>query len=111
MTRHLPKPPPADTHLPQLLGAAARLDGEALEHEEQAAAVNEEAQRGGNADERQEHAAGDAARLHQTPVREHAERPQSHLLQRGTCGMRPLSRSVLDSLDDVLSNMQQICTT
>ena len=68
------------THLPQLLGAAAGLDGEALEHEEQAAAVYEEAERGGDADESQEDAAGDAVSLHEPPVRQHAERPQPHLL-------------------------------
>ncbi len=77
--RTIAKMPTAVAHLPQLLGAAAGLDGEALEHEEQAAAVDEEAQRGGDADERQEDAAGDAARLHQPPVRQHAERPQPHL--------------------------------
>ena len=67
------------SHLPQLLGATAGLDGEALEHEEQAAAVDKEAEGSGDTDEGQEDAAGDAARLHQPTVRQHVERPQPHL--------------------------------
>ena len=66
--------------LPQLLGAAPGLNGEALEHEEEAAAIDEEAERSGDADECEENAAGDAARLDQPPVRQHTECPQPHLL-------------------------------
>ncbi len=70
----------ASSHLSQLFGAAAGLNGEALEHEEQAAAVDEEAERGSHADEGQEDAARDAARLHEPPMCQHAECPQAHLL-------------------------------
>ena len=49
--------------LAQLLGAAPGLDREAAQHEEQAAAIHQEAQRRHDADDRQKHAAGDAAHL------------------------------------------------